>query len=240
MKNNIKKVRYGIVLISVMVCLSGCCLRHEWQDATCTSPRTCIKCGETEGEALGHEWQDATCTSPQICIKCGETEGEALGHEWQDATCTSPQICIKCGEIEGEALKHNLSSGGFCVYCGAQFGEEITKASFKDYFEVTCSDSRVSPFTITIKPKSSRYTYGGVETHSNPKVRIYVNCLVTSTDVTSINKTKRTDIVSSENATIYLDSYGRGSYTYNWSQKRATSVSFSIQDVENLYCYPKQ
>jgi len=35
---------------------------HEWSDATCTAPKTCSKCGETEGEALGHTYVDGTCS----------------------------------------------------------------------------------------------------------------------------------------------------------------------------------
>ena len=40
-------------------------------------------CGETKSEevaALGHDWQDATCTKPKKCKRCGETSGSALGH----------------------------------------------------------------------------------------------------------------------------------------------------------------
>lgn len=55
---------------------------HQWIEATCTEPRTCGKCGETEGEALGHQWLAATCTAPQTCSVCGMTEGTALGHQW--------------------------------------------------------------------------------------------------------------------------------------------------------------
>lgn len=31
---------------------------HEWTDATCTTPKTCSKCGETEGQALGHNYTE--------------------------------------------------------------------------------------------------------------------------------------------------------------------------------------
>ena len=50
---------------------------HEWNDATCTSPKTC-RCGATEGEALGHDYSDATCYEPQTCKNCGETLGIEL------------------------------------------------------------------------------------------------------------------------------------------------------------------
>ena len=61
---------------------------HEWKDATCTEPKTCTVCGQTEGEPAGHEWKDATCTEPKTCSKCGLTEGEAAGHDWGEPTYT--------------------------------------------------------------------------------------------------------------------------------------------------------
>ena len=77
---------------------------HEWVEATCTAPKTCKTCGETEGEALGHDWKDATCTAPKTCKTCGETEGEALGHDWKEATTEAPKTCTRCGATEGEKL----------------------------------------------------------------------------------------------------------------------------------------
>ncbi len=90
---------------------------HEWQEATCTAPKTCAVCGATEGEALGHDWQEATCTAPQICQTCGITQGEALGHDWKDATCTSPQICKTCGITRGDALGHDYEEEVSAATC---------------------------------------------------------------------------------------------------------------------------
>ena len=90
---------------------------HEWKDATCLTPKTCVTCGETEGTALGHKWQDATCLTPKTCVTCGETEGTALGHKWQGATCLTPKTCITCGEVEGSALGH-VWNGYTCAVCG--------------------------------------------------------------------------------------------------------------------------
>ena len=96
-----------IIAVSASLLLSGCFHTHEWAEATCTEPRRCTGCEETEGEPLGHDWQDATCTKPRTCKRCGETEGEPLGHDWQDATCTEPQTCARCGETEGKPLGHS-------------------------------------------------------------------------------------------------------------------------------------
>lgn len=90
---------------------------HEWVDADCDTPKTCSKCGATEGEALGHNWNAATCTTPKTCSKCKTTEGEALGHSWNAATCTTPKTCSKCRTTEGEAAGHNYVNGA-CTVCG--------------------------------------------------------------------------------------------------------------------------
>lgn len=51
---------------------------HDWVEATCTEPRRCISCSETQGEPLGHDWIPATRTAPKTCTRCGQTEGSVL------------------------------------------------------------------------------------------------------------------------------------------------------------------
>ena len=95
------------VLLPALICLvifSGCMCSHEWAEATCTSPRTCTKCEETEGESLGHEMVEANCTEAKHCVRCGMTDGEPLGHDWKAATTEDPQICLVCGLTQGERI----------------------------------------------------------------------------------------------------------------------------------------
>ncbi len=99
-----KKMVTGMLAVSLMFMMTGCCLSHGWQEATCTEPKTCSKCGETEGEALGHTWQDADCTEPKTCSVCQETEGEALGHTLSEATYWEAAVCSVCGETVGDVL----------------------------------------------------------------------------------------------------------------------------------------
>ena len=91
---------------------------HNWVNATCTTPKTCSDCGQTEGEAGGHAWRDSTCTEPKRCMECDITDGSAKGHSFEDATCTSAKKCSDCGITEGSALGHSYS-GGKCTRCGA-------------------------------------------------------------------------------------------------------------------------
>ncbi len=66
-------------------------------------------------EALGHDWKAADCTTPKTCQRCGITEGTALGHEYtvkvEDSEhlraaatkCTEYNTywyeCTRCGDI---------------------------------------------------------------------------------------------------------------------------------------------
>ena len=87
--------------------------RHEWEDADCTTPKTCGKCDSVEGEALGHVWMDADCEHPQTCQTCGATEGEAWGHTWEEATCETAQTCQTCGAVGAEALGHDMAEANY-------------------------------------------------------------------------------------------------------------------------------
>ncbi len=111
------------------------------EEATCTEPKTCKLCGETEGEPKGHKWEKATCTEPKTCSVCRETEGKPKGHKWEEATCTEPKTCSVCGETKGEALGHEwegptLTEPKTCVRCGETEGDpvsfEVVDTSFLD------------------------------------------------------------------------------------------------------------
>lgn len=71
MKNNLIKCISACALsLTMLLSMSACGHQHTWADATCTAPKTCTECGETEGEALGHSWEDATCAAPKTCSVC--------------------------------------------------------------------------------------------------------------------------------------------------------------------------
>ena len=100
--------RVSIVLLCILLCvlLAGCKCEHEWAEATCTEPKTCTKCKETEGEPLGHNWKAATCEEPETCTRCGEQQGELADHKWKEATCEEPETCTVCGKTQGTAKGH--------------------------------------------------------------------------------------------------------------------------------------
>ena len=93
-----------ILTILSTISLVGCGHEHTFSEATCTDPKICTECGETEGEKLSHNFLEATCESPKKCSLCNLTEGEPLEHQWLEATIENPKTCKLCGLTEGEPL----------------------------------------------------------------------------------------------------------------------------------------
>ncbi len=136
----------AVLLIGSLLLLPGCRKQcsHEWADATCTSPKICTLCGETEGEALGHQWKAATCTEPITCILCHETEGAPLGHRWEEATCTEPRTCQVCHETQGTPLGHRWEEATCtqpktCVVCQETEGSPLGH----DWAPATCTTPKI-------------------------------------------------------------------------------------------------
>ena len=85
-----------IILLSTCLLL-GCSHEHSWTSASCYSPKTCVNCGETEGDVRGHRWIEATCEKAKYCKDCGYTEGDLSAHQWIEATCEKAKHCKDCG-----------------------------------------------------------------------------------------------------------------------------------------------
>lgn len=71
---------------------------HSFISATCTAPKTCKICGETEGTTLSHKWNAATCTKPKTCKTCGKTSGKAFSHDLGEWTTTTKPTTSKNGK----------------------------------------------------------------------------------------------------------------------------------------------
>ena len=130
-----------VLVFSLLICvlLSGCCLSHEWQAASCAAPKTCVKCQKTAGEPLEHTWMDATCDAAKTCKVCGTTEGEPLGHtpgEWE-------QISLDPITLERERVKH-------CTVCEELVEEET---------EILTTLHEDGKFLLTLRQFHERLSY---------------------------------------------------------------------------------
>lgn len=110
--------RVTALLLSIVICflLCGCCLKHEWTEATCTEPKTCVKCGETEGEALGHLWVDATYKEPKTCSRCGMTEGDPLEAQYFDMSFSQFIKDFNSEYASGGFTLEKVESRGFIAH----------------------------------------------------------------------------------------------------------------------------
>lgn len=141
--------------------------KHEYVEATCTTPQTCKRCGTVVGEPIGHSWVDATCTEAMYCATCGEENGNPNGHEWEKATCTEAKKCKVCGVEEGEPLGHDFSAATCtekkkCKRCGYKEGKALGH-NVKDYICTRCHK------TILDNPRKD---WANILDISNEKYRI--------------------------------------------------------------------
>lgn len=142
-----KRIQLGLMALGVAFMLSGCCMSHDWKEATCTEPKTCSKCGETEGEALGHTWVEATCSLPKTCSVCGETEGEVLEHTLAEATYEQPATCRVCGTQVGEPLQADFEKYGLnCVELNKIY--DYTTACYDDPAKETTAKAVFTNYQI--------------------------------------------------------------------------------------------
>ena len=109
--------RFVLICLILMLMLSLCAFscRHDWIEASCTQPKTCTKCGASEGEAVAHEFSEPSCEQAATCAGCGLSEGEPLEHNFTGATYWDKGICTMCG-AEGDVLEPGFEKAGFSCY----------------------------------------------------------------------------------------------------------------------------
>lgn len=136
---------------------------HTFEEATCTSPKTCSECGATEGEALGHT-EEAVAGKAATCTEAGLTEGKkcsvcnevlvaqenipALGHKDEDGNfkCDVCAVGLCTDHTPAEAVKENEVSstcsqaGSYesvvkCSVCGEEISRETVVVDKLDHTE---------------------------------------------------------------------------------------------------------
>lgn len=144
-----RKIAAMIVLALTVCLLSGCCLSHKWQSATCEAPETCKNCGETQGEARGHNWTEARCDQPKTCVSCLKTEGEALPHTVYDGGCEADSVCTVCNTVVQTAPGHNVveetdTMPRMCTNCDYMEPMEYTSGTVYIGNGLARSDGRIN------------------------------------------------------------------------------------------------
>jgi len=138
---------YIFLLSAALLSLcSGCSCTHEFRNADCQSPRTCIHCGETQGDALPHAFKEADCLNPETCTHCGETRGEPLSHTFGNYEYAENQMqrsCSTCGHTEQKEMTdeerfHVLLKGHWELHTASFLTRTVTvdylRKAFWPYF----------------------------------------------------------------------------------------------------------
>lgn len=87
-----KKMTALLCCFLIVLTVSGCGHTHKWVEATCTEPKTCTECGETEGDPLGHDWKEATCTEPKPVIVAERPKAKRLGMIGRNRPTTNQRL----------------------------------------------------------------------------------------------------------------------------------------------------
>lgn len=175
-----KKTAYLLLSVALCLILCACGHSHSWQAATCTTPKICPDCGETEGEALGHSWVEATCLDPKVCSVCLQSMGNPLGHQWIEATCTDAKHCKVCEATEGAELGHTWETAtcilpDTCTVCGNTQGDPLghTIENWKTVQAATCTEEGQEAGICSVCAESVERTVPVIEhTPSDWKVTV--------------------------------------------------------------------
>lgn len=137
----------GVLILSMIIYLLAavtCTFGHVMEDATCTKPALCQKCGHVEGEACGHSWDgETTCEKIAECTICGaKKDSETLPHEKTNIKHEKPATCKEKGRDVFT-----------CKTCGKTFQEVLplldhkypAKPTRHDEFYVTVDTATLYP-----------------------------------------------------------------------------------------------
>lgn len=131
-----------LVFISVILIIGSmlvsCEHEHLWSSATCTTPKTCDTCGETEGSALEHSF--------------GSWEETVTGDCFSIDT-VKERTCKNCEYREKQIIPaaHDYSSG-ICTKCDKPIIDNITlPESFTRFKATLINDKHVSVYGVRWK-----------------------------------------------------------------------------------------
>lgn len=87
-------------------CIVG---KHNWESATCNSPKYCSICNSKKGKPIEHLWKEADCINPKVCLYCKKTEGEPLEHTVNIGYCNRCNKFVNKYDIEFTVIKESIS-----------------------------------------------------------------------------------------------------------------------------------
>lgn len=135
------------------------CTEGGYTVYTCSCGSSCVS---DETAALGHDYADATCTTPKTCNRCGRTTGNTLEHEYT-AEVIEPIACIEQGYTRytckncGFSYVTDFTNGehqfgqwqvikeATCVQTGRQF-RRCSYCGLEEYVDIPLGEHKYQPF----------------------------------------------------------------------------------------------
>ncbi len=175
----LKKMLYITLCFCLCVfMLTGCGCKHEWISATCTEPKTCNLCGETEGEVLAHsygDWVDVDAENEErICSVCDFSEVQTVdrkaklislleGH-WEDYALIAYDQIVTYENVEGledGQVTFDFDSQGNTTYTFTDSGD-MFKMIFDEISFVMGEDFVRYDFEVKMETNDLEYVDFGI------------------------------------------------------------------------------
>lgn len=103
------------------VIFKGSAYAHKYEDATCTSPKTCLVCGMISGKPLGHKYDNSCDTD---CNSCGNQRSTTHKYDVWKVTKNPTSYeegeqtrkCVICGHTQTEFFNNPQKQGFFARF----------------------------------------------------------------------------------------------------------------------------
>lgn len=154
-----KRVLALFILLFTFLMLFACgeC-EHQWTEATCTAPKTCSLCGETDGDKAPHAYGEWTETKAASCNEkgsktrtcaCGEAETQEipmLDHSY-DSPCDTDCNNSGCTVTRDAAHVFDNDCDGTCNTEGCGH----TRQTFHAYDQLPIFPLLISRITLLLR-----------------------------------------------------------------------------------------
>lgn len=230
---------------------------HAWANATCTTPKTCSDCGETEGEAVGHTpGAAADCENAQTCTVCGDELKAALGHSYPETGTEADyesdetghwQVCTECG-VESAVVAHTYTDGK--CECGA-VSEELVMTKYMVGW--SSQIGLIEPWFLRLNVVIADSNKTQIDYSTVTDIGYY---FVRARDLNIVGAPTTEQIVKNEAAVVcgkenvftqrigtydyFATDYNKGIYTYELSESIYAVFYFSVNDGVRQYSMPRE
>ena len=154
---SMKRFLSGLIVIMILACLGACGKASPATPAT-TGPSTTVATDPVHC----HSYRDADCTTPKTCMDCGYTRGDALGHDYTEGVCSRCGMIdatyLPLTSTQWTAVSENENSSQLELIT-LVFTDDSCSISGVTYFRL--SDVPMDQWDDAMRNEENWYDYGG-------------------------------------------------------------------------------